>query len=164
MDNRDCCHIGCKYLVRKNKNRCGKCLGRLDYRCAICDTSVNNAKRIFCIDCLKAKEWINNQHENYLKCLQCNIQLTGSHRKYCNNTCWYEYSRTGRPIIRNFYGRIKIDRKPKKTCQVCGKVSYRLGRSLCEGKCVTTYHRLSMRKHRSIKDNKGLKLHQIEWY
>ena len=136
----------------------------MDYRCAMCDTQVSNAKVVFCMDCKKARAWMNRQSDNLLKCLACNTQLTGSHRKYCSHSCWYTYIRDGRPRERKFNGRRRIDRKPRKECQICGKVSYRMGRSLCDGACASEYHKRSVYRHSAKKGNRGFKLHPIEWY
>ena len=44
---------------------------------------------------------------------------------------------------------LRVHPTKKHVCQICGKISYRMGRSLCDGPCATAYHRYGMRRFRN---------------
>ena len=138
LDNRDCCHIDCKFFVRKGKIRCGKCVGKLDYRCAMCDKGLYEAKKVFCEDCVKIRQhvrWADTyDSEAYLQkhCTECNKVLTGHQMLRCSRKCTNRHNRSLR----------------WKICPICFTPK-EFGSALCEGDCRRNYNRLMMQVSRA---------------
>jgi hypothetical protein len=148
--DRDCCNQTCDNKIYTKRVRCSRCRSTKKHNCIMCNTQVSSASKLYCLFCLKSKEWMQNiKTKPYMECLFCEKQLTGNQRKYCSHTCWYKYSRVNKPKLRRFFGRRQLNQSPKKVCQICGKISYRMGRSLCDGPCATAYHRYGMRRFRN---------------
>ena len=134
MDSRECCNIDCPYYVRKNKIRCGKCNGKRDYRCAMCNSELRESKKIFCSNCItirnhpeKSNIWVIN------KCKICHNRLVGNQRKYCSRKCHNKY------LCSQHY----------KICPMCFTPK-ELGSALCEGDCKRMYFRLMKQMYRGV--------------
>lgn len=143
MDNRDCCNLGCPYYVKKNKHRCGKCNGKRDYRCAMCDTDLMESKKLFCADCREVRDYEQNHTSRWKEfhCDQCGKLLTGKHRKRCSKECQKRYLRS----------------KHYKICPMCF-IPKESGPALCEGDCKRIYLRLIQQMCRGgLKDKMTMK-------
>ena len=132
MDNRDCCNINCNFLVRKNKLRCGKCSRRSDYRCAMCNSQVRVANKIFCDNCIKIRQQViscdkvNSNSYQELYCIICNKTLVGQQTKYCSD-CRVTPS------------------KPYPKCLMCDSVLPKRINKVCQGgDCLRIYKNLQM--------------------
>ena len=141
MDNRDCCNLGCPYYVKKNKHRCGKCNGKRDYRCAMCDTDLMEPKKLFCNSCLAIRDYERTRTSlwNTYYCDRCGKLLTGKHRKRCSKECQKEY-------LRSLHYKI---------CPMCFTPNRRAGSALCKGDCTRIYFRLMKQKHRGGLKNRN---------
>lgn len=140
MDSRDCCNIGCKFLVRKNKYRCGRCNGLRDYRCVMCDTDLMEPKKLFCESCLSIRDYERLHTSMWSKfyCDQCDKLLTGKHRKRCSKECQKKYQRS----------------LHYKICPMCFTPKEGKGSALCEGDCKRMYMRLLQQMYRGGLKNK----------
>lgn len=143
MDNRDCCNIDCHYYVKKNKYRCGKCNGKRDYRCAICDTDLMESKKLFCAHCLSIRYYERTRKSlwNEYYCDQCGKLLTGKRRKRCSKECQKKY-------LKSLHYKI---------CPMCFTPK-KSGHALCEGDCKRIYLRLIQQMCRGgLKDRMTMK-------